>query len=69
VRVGVRMVMHRGQYRYPRTRDAQGSPAQHALKFRRPRHPRSLSHILETIQIRALPSPGPQNARDELSAR
>ena len=38
VRVGVRMVVHRGQHRHPRTRDAQGGPAQHALEFRRPRH-------------------------------
>jgi len=33
-RIGVRMLVHRGQHRYPRTRDAQRSAAQHALKFR-----------------------------------
>ena len=32
VGVGVRMVVHRGQHRDPRTRDAQGGPAQHALE-------------------------------------
>ena len=38
VRVGVRMVVHRGEHRDPRTRDAQGGPAQHALEFRDRRH-------------------------------
>ena len=33
VRVGVRMLVHRSQHRYPRTRDTQRSPTQHALKF------------------------------------
>jgi hypothetical protein len=52
VGVGVRMLMHRGQDRYPRTRDAQGSPAQHALEFRGRRHARSVPQILESFRIR-----------------
>lgn len=34
VRVGVRMVVHRGQHRYPRARHAESNPAQHALEVR-----------------------------------
>ena len=47
VGIGVRVLVYRGQRRYPRTRDAQGSPAQHALKFRGREHPRSVAQILE----------------------
>ncbi len=34
VRIGVRMVVHRGQHRYPRTRHTESNPAQHALEVR-----------------------------------
>ena len=50
LRVGVRMLVHRGQHRDARTRDAQGGPAQHPLEFRDRRHASSVPQILETFQ-------------------
>ena len=51
VGVGVRMRVHRGQHRQPRTGDAEVRPAQHALEVRGP-WPRcaSLLHLLECIK-------------------
>ena len=45
LRVGVRMLVHRGQHRDPRTRDAQGGPAQHALEVGGRRHGPSVPQI------------------------
>ena len=53
MRVGVGMVVHRGEHGHSRTRDAQGSPAQETFELRDRRHAGSVSQNLETIQISA----------------
>jgi hypothetical protein len=52
IRVGVRMVVHRAQHRYPRTRHTQSSPAQHALEVRSCWHAPKLAPFLESIKSR-----------------
>ena len=51
IRVGMRMVVHRGQHRNPRARHAQGGPAQYALEFCGRRHTPEYATILESVQF------------------
>ena len=47
VRVGVRMVVHRGEHGDPRAGHAQSGSAQHALEVRSRGHGPSVTHFLE----------------------
>jgi hypothetical protein len=59
IRVGVRLVMHRGQHGHPRTRHPQSNPAQHALEVRRRSHtPKSGLSFSNQSSIRRRPPPG-----------
>jgi len=48
--VRVRMFVHRGQHRYPRTRHTQSSPTQHALEVRPRWHIPSVAQFLDSIK-------------------